>query len=104
MVTFYAPSATQDGYGEQVSAWTAIYTCHAHITQLARSILQFSEGQFVSKSTHRISIRYAPSLIINEGMRVVGPDNTYLIEGLGNVEGANYQVDIFAYVVDAKES
>lgn len=101
-------ATAQDSFGQPEETWTSIYTCWANIS-VQKSQLLYETAEFVSKITHRITIRWTSSVIIQPNMRVVYAEpvtnvtHTYNIEALMNEEQRNRQLVILAYEINANE-
>ncbi|MBB6144720.1 SPP1 family predicted phage head-tail adaptor [Silvibacterium bohemicum] len=101
-------ATTQDSLGQPQQTWTTIYTCWAEI-DFQRSQLLYETSAFVSKVTHRITIRWTSSVVIQPQMRIVyteattGVMHVYNIEALLNTNQRNRELIAICYELDAAE-
>jgi SPP1 family predicted phage head-tail adaptor len=101
-------TASQDTFGQPVQTWTQVYECWANI-DVQQSQLIYSTAEFISKVTHRITMRWTSSVVIQPNMRAVyteattGVTHTYNIEALVNPMQGNVWVAVLCYEVNANE-
>jgi SPP1 family predicted phage head-tail adaptor len=107
-ISILAPSTSQDATGQIVQTYTWLYACWASIT-VQNSQLQYETAEFISKTTHRITIRWTSSIVIEPNMRIVyteqstGVIHTYTIQTVINNDQANKTIMILAYEISEGE-
>lgn len=107
-IQIQSQSTTQDGFGQPVQTWTTQYTCWASI-DIQASQLIYSTAEFISKVTHRITMRWTSSVVIKPNMRIVytepttGVVHTYEIQALLNDQQRNRQLIAMCYELAAQE-
>ena len=98
----------QDEFGQPQATWNTIYTAWANIS-VQNSQLLYQTAEFVSKVTHRITLRWTSSIVIVPNMRVIyteattGVVHTYNVEALLNTDQRNRMLIILAYELNANE-
>ena len=101
-------TTAQDKFGQEQQVWTPVYTAWASIS-VQNSQLLYQTAEFVSKVTHRITLRWTSSIVIKPNMRVVyteattGVVHTYNVEALLNADQRNRILVILAYELNANE-
>jgi len=101
-------TTSQDSLGQPQQTWNTVYSCWANL-DIQQSQLVYSTVEFISKVTHRITIRWTHSIVLLPNMRVVytesttGVVHTYNIEALVNPQQGNVWVTILAYELNANE-
>jgi SPP1 family predicted phage head-tail adaptor len=101
-------ATTQGPTGQPLQTWNIIYTAWAAIS-VQKSQLLYETAQFVSKVTHRITMRWTSSLVFQPPMRAVyteattGVVHTYNIEAILNTDQRNRELVILAYELGANE-
>ena len=101
-------TSTQDTFGQQQQTWATVYTAWASIS-VQNSQLQYSTAEFVSKVTHRITMRWTSSIVILPNMRIVYTEpttnvvHTYNVEALMNPDQRNRQMVVLCYEINASE-
>jgi SPP1 family predicted phage head-tail adaptor len=101
-------TTTQDAYGQPQSTWNTVYCCWAEI-DVQQSQLIYSTAEFVSKVTHRITMRWTPTPVIQPNMQIVFVEpytnvtHTYNIEAILNPKQANFWMTILAYELNSSE-
>lgn len=101
-------TTAQDGAGQPQQVWTVFYACWAEI-DVVKGQLEYQTAEFVSKATHKITIRWTRSVIIVPNMRVVftepatGVVHVYNVEALLNDRQSNVELVILAYELNANE-
>ena len=101
-------TSTQDDFGQPLTQWTTVYTAWASV-DVQNSQLIYSTAEFVSKVTHRITMRWTRSIIIQPNMRIVYTEpatqvmHTYNIEALLNTKQANVELVALCYELDGAE-
>jgi SPP1 family predicted phage head-tail adaptor len=98
-----------DAFGQPLpSSWTTVRTCWANIDIQNSQLVNETEA-FVSKVTHRITIRWSISPVITPNTRVIytepytGVVHTYNIEAVLNPQQQNFWTVLMCYELDAKE-
>lgn len=101
-------ATAQDSFGQPQQTWTTIYTAWAEIS-VQNSQLIYATAEFVSKATHRITLRWTSSLVVQPNMRVIyteattGVTHTYNVEALLNTEQRDRRLVILAYELQGAE-
>jgi SPP1 family predicted phage head-tail adaptor len=101
-------TTAQDDFGQEQQTWTTQYTCWASI-DIQASQLIYSTAEFMSKVTHRITMRWTSSTVIQPNMRIVyteattGVVHTYEIQALLNDKQSNRQLIAMCYELAAQE-
>lgn len=101
-------TSAQDLFGQPQPTWATVYTAWANIS-VQNSQLLYQTAEFVSKVTHRITMRWTSSIVIIPNMRVVyteattGVVHTYNVEALLNADQRNRMLVILAYELNANE-
>ena len=107
-IAIQTQSTTQDGFGQPQQTWTTAYESWANI-DVQQSQLIYSTAEFVSKVTHRITIRWTSSFIVQPNMRVqyseatTGITHTYNVEAVVNPQQRNVWLTILCYELDGQE-
>jgi SPP1 family predicted phage head-tail adaptor len=107
-IAIQSQTTAQDSFGQELQTWTQVYACWANIS-VQNSQLINATAEFVSKVTHRVTLRYTSSVVIAANQRVVykeqvtGVIHTYNIEAVLNTEQANKEIVVLAYEIGAKE-
>jgi SPP1 family predicted phage head-tail adaptor len=90
------------------ASWSTVYTCWASI-DVQQSQLLYSTAEFMSKVTHRITMRWTSSVVISAKQRVIyteattGVIHTYEIQAVLNDKQANRQLVLMCYELEASE-
>jgi head-tail adaptor len=85
-----------------------VYSCWSEI-DVQRSQLIYSTAEFLSKTTHRITIRWTYSVIFEPNMRIVYTDpatnltHAYNIEGILNTLQENFWLTFLCYELNGQE-
>jgi SPP1 family predicted phage head-tail adaptor len=101
-------SSTQDGAGQPIQSWTTVYTCWADIDILHGQLI-YNTGDFVSKATQIITIRFTSSQVFSSGQRIVytetttGVVHTYEIQSILNPAQGNVWLQFLAYEINPAE-
>lgn len=101
-------ATTQDSFGQETQAWTTVYTAWAEVA-VQTSQLIYATAEFISKVTHRITMRWTSSIVIQPNMRAIyteqttGVVHTFNIEALLNVDQRNRTLILLAYELAANE-
>ena len=107
-ITIQTQTPSQDAAGQELQSWTTSYCCWASIDIQASQLL-YSTAEFISKVTHRITIRWTSSVIIAASQRVVytepttGVVHTYEIQAVLNDRQANRELILMAYELNGVE-
>jgi len=107
-IAIQSQSTVQDSYGQPVQTWTTVYTCWANIG-VQQSQLVYATSEFISKTTHRITMRWTSSVVLTPNMRIVYTDaattitHTYNIEALMNPNEANWQIVALCYELEGNQ-
>jgi SPP1 family predicted phage head-tail adaptor len=93
-ISFAAPSATQDSFGQPLTSWPTYFQTWAQIRMLSGQEL-FQSDEFTSASQYRISIRWpGAGITINVGDRVLFGARTFVVQIADNLEMRNIRVDL----------
>ena len=98
-------TTSQDTFGQPQQAWQTTYSCWANIDVQASQLI-YSTSEFISKVTHRITVRWTPSFTFTPKQRLAyteaatGVVHVYEIEAFVNVKEANREVMILCYELD----
>jgi SPP1 family predicted phage head-tail adaptor len=101
-------TAAQASDGSLLQTWNTVYSCWANV-DVQRSQLINATAEFVSKVTHRITMRWTDSVVIQPNMRIVytepstGVVHTYNIEALLNDAQGNVSLVALCYELNAAE-
>jgi SPP1 family predicted phage head-tail adaptor len=102
-------SGVQDAFGQPLpSSWQTVRTCWADIDIQASQLVNETEA-FISKVTHRITMRMCKSLVITPNMRVVyadpyaGVSHIYEIEAVLNPRQQNFVLVLLCYELNEGE-
>jgi len=107
-IAIQTQTTSQDDFGQEQQTWTTQYQCWANI-DVQQSQLIYSTAEFVAKTTHRITMRWTSSFIVQPNMRVVYTEpttnitHTYNVEAVVNPQQGNVFVTILAYELNASE-
>jgi SPP1 family predicted phage head-tail adaptor len=107
-VQIQTQTTAQDAFGQPQQTWTTVYTAWAGI-DIQTSQLIYATAEFVSKVTHRITLRWTFSVVIAANQRVVytepttGVVHTYEIQALLNIKQANRELVLMCYELDGAE-
>jgi SPP1 family predicted phage head-tail adaptor len=101
--------SVQDAFGQPLpSSWQTVRTCWADIDIQASQLVNETEA-FISKVTHRITVRMCKSPVITPNMRIVYPDpytgvtHTYEIQAVLNPRQQNLVLVLLAYELNEGE-
>lgn len=85
---------TQDEIGGNSVQWVEISKMWARIEPKTANQIQWS-AQLQHRVTHRITVRYARSLILDSSQRIIFDGRIFHIQGFRNVEEQNllYEID-----------
>ena len=99
----------QDAFGQPLpSSWQTVRTCWADIDIQASQLVNETEA-FISKVTHRITVRMCKSPVITPNMRVVyadpyaGVSHIYQIEAVLNPRQQNFVLVLLCYGLNEGE-
>jgi SPP1 family predicted phage head-tail adaptor len=101
-------SMTQDAAGQPLATWSTVYTCWAEIN-IQQSQLIYSTAEFISKVTHRITIRWTFSQVFAPNMRIVFTEpytnvaHTYKLEAILNPKQDNFWLTFLCYELNGAE-
>lgn len=111
-------TTSQDVTGAPVQAWTPVYfgvpstfdgnTCWANV-DVHRGQLVYETAEFVSKTTHQITMRWTSQAVIEPNMRILyvepgtGVTHLYNIEALMNKDQANIWLVALCYELNGAE-
>jgi SPP1 family predicted phage head-tail adaptor len=107
-ISIQSQATSQDATGQEQQTWGTVYSCWANI-DVQQSQLIYSTAEFVSKVTHRITIRWTSSIVLKPNMRIVYTEpttsvvHTYEIEALINPQQGNVWLTILCYELNANE-
>nr|WP_165419906.1 phage head closure protein [Edaphobacter modestus] len=107
-ISVQAPSTDQDAFGQPLQTWNTVYECWASI-DVQNSQLVYATAEFVSKVTHRLEMRWTPSVAIAPNQRVVYTEPTtnithvYEIQAVVNTKQANKELVLFVYELNGAE-
>jgi SPP1 family predicted phage head-tail adaptor len=107
-IQIQSQSTSQDAMGQELQSWSTTYSCWANI-DIQASQLIYSTAEFMSKVTHRITIRWTSSVVINSSMRIryteatTGVVHTYEIIAPLNTKQANRELVLMCYELDGVE-
>jgi SPP1 family predicted phage head-tail adaptor len=107
-ITIQSQTTTQDSYGQEQQTWSPVYECWAEI-DIVQSQLIWSTAEFISKTTHRITIRWTPTPDIQPNMQIVfvepytNVSHTYEIQTIVNPKQGNFWMVLLAYELNASE-
>ena len=96
------PSGMQDSFGgvsQDPSLWSKVVTTWANIEAMSGRD-QFAASEFVSTSTHRITIRYPRGLTITNAMYVWFKGRTFQITAVLNPDERNKMLYLMAVEVN----
>jgi SPP1 family predicted phage head-tail adaptor len=78
VITIQKQTSERNPYGEITEEWTDIYKTRAGIFPISGK--EIFEKQFVeSEISHRVHIRYNPTIVINSQMRIIFGDRVFSI-------------------------
>jgi SPP1 family predicted phage head-tail adaptor len=107
-IQIQSQTTAQDAAGQEQQTWSTLYCCWASI-DIQASQLIYNTAEFISKVTHRITMRWTSSVVIEPNMRVVyteattGVVHTYEIQAALNTRQANRELVLMAYELNAAE-
>jgi SPP1 family predicted phage head-tail adaptor len=90
------------------ASWNTVYTCWASI-DVQQSQLVYSTDEFMSKVTHRITVRWTSSVVISAKQRILytepttGVVHTYEIQAPLNDKQGNKKLILMCYELEAAE-
>jgi SPP1 family predicted phage head-tail adaptor len=94
-------SSAQDSFGQPLRTWVTGYTCWASV-DVQNSQLIYNTAEFMSKVTHRITVRWTSSFTFAASQRIVyteattGIMHTYEIQAVLNPKQGNRTVVLMA--------
>jgi SPP1 family predicted phage head-tail adaptor len=83
-ISIQQQTTTQDEYGQQQTLWVSVLETRATIRTLTLAERSSASG-FVSEATHRITLRYQPTVALVAGMRVIHDSQSYILQAIENV-------------------
>jgi SPP1 family predicted phage head-tail adaptor len=107
-IVVQAQTTSQDAVGQPLQTWSTVYSCWASV-DVQNSQLIYATSEFVSKVTHRITMRWTSSVVIQPNMRILyteattGVVHTYEIQALLNTKQANRELVAMAYELNGAE-
>lgn len=107
-IEIQSQTTTQDASGQELQTWAEVYSCWASI-DVQQSQLIYSTAEFIAKTTHRITIRWTSSVVIEPSMRIVyteattGVVHTYEIQTVLNTKQGNRELVLMAYELNGAE-
>lgn len=107
-IAIQSQTTMQDSFGQEQQTWNTAYECWAALDIQASQLL-YSTEEFVSKATHRITIRWTKSQVFAPNMRIAyvetatGITHTYNIEAILNPKQANVLLVFLCYELNASE-
>lgn len=107
-VQIQSQSTTQDTLGQELRTWETVYTCWAAIDVQASQLL-YNTAEFISKVTHRITMRWTSSVVIAANQRIVyteattGVVHTYEIQAALNTKQGNRELVLLCYELEGVE-
>jgi len=108
-ISIQTQTTAQDEFGQPQQTWTTAYSCWASV-DVQQSALVYQTAEFLAKVTHRITIRWTSSFIVQPNMRVVYTEpttniaHTYNVETVLNPQQGNVFVTILAYELGLSDS
>ena len=107
-IQIQSQTTSQDAVGQELQTWSTIYECWASI-DVQQSQLIYSTAEFISKATHRITMRWTSSIVIEPNMRIVYTQpttevvHTYEIQTVLNTKQGNRELVLMAYELEGAE-
>lgn len=96
-ITFLAPTAVRDSYGEDDPTWAEVCTVWASLKPLTGRQLALAQANTAtSTATHEIRVRYRADLEGKVNFRVRYGERSYSINSILNMEEANRELRIAA--------
>ncbi len=99
----------KDAFGQPLaSSWNAVRTCWANV-DIQNSALVYDTEAFISKVTHRITLRWSKSPVITPNMRVqytepyTSVTHTYEIQAVLNPGELNFWLILMCYELNGGE-
>ena len=107
-ISIQSQTTSQDATGQEQQTWTTAYSCWASI-DIQASQLIYSTAEFISKVTHRVTIRWTSSFVVKPNMQIVYTEPTtnvthvFNIEAVLNPQQGNVFVVLMCYELQASE-
>jgi len=107
-ISILTQSTAQDAAGQPIQTWTTAYSCWANIDILHGQLI-YNTGDFVSKATQIITIRFTYSQVFSVGQCITyteattGIVHTYEIQSILNPNQANVWLQFLAYEINPAE-
>jgi SPP1 family predicted phage head-tail adaptor len=107
-IAIQSQTTSQDATGQEQQTWNTAYSCWAEI-DIQQSQLIYSTAEFMSKVTHRITVRWTPTPVFQPNMQIVFTEpytnvtHTYTIEAILNPKQANFWLTFLCYELNASE-
>jgi SPP1 family predicted phage head-tail adaptor len=103
-LSFQSKSSAVNSVGES-TGWQTYYTAWGSVNIL-RAQMMYSTGDFISKATYDVRIRWTASQTFNVGDRIVREDGTIfqidsVMDGPG---GYHFEIQMLCHVLDQTES
>ncbi len=102
-IQIQSQSTTPDELGQPLTSWETVYTAWAAIN-FKDGKQQYSAGEFVSKNTLDILVRWTSSFTFQPNQRVIYTDptgtHTFNIESISNPDQSNKTVTLSVYELD----
>lgn len=101
-IQIVAPSGGQDSFGGTPSTgWNVVKTAWAAIEGVSAKD-GLAAGQFISTSTHKITVRYDTTISINASQNIWFKNRVFQIQGVVNPDERNKL--LFIYCVEINDS
>lgn len=97
-----APSATKDAFGQQATAadYTVALSTWASINTLtSKEVYALGGSGFTAQVSHKITIRYNPSVTIAAGMRVLYRDRIFTVQIPSDPDEERRELDLICLEV-----
>lgn len=86
VVVLQSPAGSRDAVGERTTTWTDVATVEAEISPLSGRDL-IAAGQTQSEVTHRVKVRYGPSIAaIDASWRVLFGARVFVVSWVRNLD------------------
>ena len=93
-ITIESPSTTQDSFGQPTDTWNTVCSPWADITAVTSKEVYALGAGFTSQVTHKIVIRFNPSVCIEAGYRVLYRNRTFLVQAVTDPDEQRAQLNL----------
>lgn len=95
-ITIESPSTTQDSFGQPTNTWDTVCNTWAAISAVTSKEVYALGAGFTAQVTHKVTVRYNPSLTIEAGYRILYRDRIFLVQTQSDPDEERVELDMYA--------